>query len=189
MVCLAALIGCAPGPDQDVARIRAALTPERIAAIDVPMIMVVAPDVGVAAALLQVGRNGDVVTWQTADGVQISLQRGVVVATRGLGYDVMSADVGSPPHQGGPYQRVWSSLDRDLGLNFHTLNCQRRSLGEHPSDDFAGPATLTRLIETCEGPHGDIRNRFDIGADGFTWGSEQWISPEVGSLQITVIKR
>ncbi len=189
MICMAALIGCAPGPDQDVARIRAALTPERIAAIEVPMIMAVAPDVGVAATLLQVGRNGDVVTWQTADGVQLSLLNGVVVATRGLGHDVMSVNIGSPVGEAGHYQRVWSSLDGDFGLNFYRLNCQRWSLGIHPNDGPAGPAMLTRVIETCEGPHRDFRNRFDIAADGFIWLSEQWISPEVGSLQITVIKR
>ncbi len=193
IVCLAALIGCAPSPDQDASRIRAALTPARIAAIDVPMILVEAPGVGVAATLLQVGRNGDVSTWQTRDGVQLSLLDGVIVASRGLGHDVMSADVSGVQRalvrRGGAYQRVWSEPDGDFGLVYHTQDCVLAVSGRRSNDGPTGPATVLRMVETCDGPDGGIRSIYDIGPDGFIWGSQQWLTPEIGLLQVTVIKR
>ncbi len=193
VVCLALLVGCASGTNQEVGRIRAALTPARIAAIDVPMVLVEAPDIGVAATLLQVGRNGDVITWQTRDGVQLSVRAGVIVATRGFGHDVMSSDTSGVQRalasRAGTHRRVWSEPDGDFGLVFRYVDCVMGIVGRHRNDGLAGPPMVTRLREVCDGPDGTIRNWYDVGPDGFIWASSQWVTPQIGSLQVTVVKR
>ena len=44
---------------------------------------------GVAVAMVQIGTNGSRITWVSADGISITLEEGVVIATRGLADDLM----------------------------------------------------------------------------------------------------
>jgi hypothetical protein len=85
-----ALAGACAGEPPDI---RSTITPDAIAATSEPLLFVELTETGQQVIMALTGRNGDVVTWSTADGQSISLQGGVLVATRGFGFDLMSAEV------------------------------------------------------------------------------------------------
>ena len=86
------------------------------------------PETGAVAVLGPVSRSGNVTVWQTLDGITLSFQRGVLIATRGLGDDLMSADVEGAldllrgRDDGGYYPHIRSYLDGEDRTVFHTIS-------------------------------------------------------------------
>ena len=67
-----------------------------------------------ASILVRKGENRDVETYFTPDNISISLRDGVLIATRGLGFDLMSADVSDTIaglRRGGRAVRIHRYLD------------------------------------------------------------------------------
>lgn len=131
-----------------------------------------------AAPIAVEGARGDLVSWRTADNVGFTFDRGVLVATRGLGPDLMAGDaaptLAALAQPGGPAypvrKRYLTGDDRDRIL---TLTCRM----EPPVED-AG-AQLYR--ESCALPDGAVvQNRFVFARDGSLLRSEQWIGPDLG---------
>ncbi|MEJ6403685.1 YjbF family lipoprotein [Yoonia sp. 2307UL14-13] len=134
----------------------------------VPFIRVSMPNADIATTMHLIGQNGDVETWESRDGVQVVLRGGVLVATRGFGFDLMSAERGL---RAGPYTRRISMLDGDFGLQFMTLTCVARSGDESQ-------------VETCNGPHDVIINTITRDPGGAILRSRQWVSPQIGYIDI-----
>ncbi len=182
------LCSCATAPDPDV--MRAMLTPEQVAQLRTPMIFVVAPTRRVAATLVPVGQNGGVRTWQTRDGVQIATQNGLVIASRGLGFDLMSADIGgtSAALRGGPlrYTRLVTYLSGDAQTIVVPQTCVMTAQGRqrHPANGI--PVKV--FVERCQ-TRDSFENTYHIGPDGTLWWSRQWVSAGVGALEIERIRR
>ena len=142
------------------------------------------------------GRNGDVITWEAPDEVSISLAGGVLVATRGLGPDLMSAEVaqtrrmlaGAPmPARG--YPRLHSYLDGENRPQFDSYLC--REAGRRPETiTLRGMTRQTvRVTERCTAPDIGFVNEYWIGADGLLWRSRQWIGPRLGYLETSRLHR
>lgn len=102
-VCLGLLAGCGPVgtptfgvkpevPPPD----RAQVIAEALAKTTGPVILIEIPRSAQIAAAVPVGRNGDHVTWGTADRRSLTTHHGVITATRGLGQDLMSSDISEP---------------------------------------------------------------------------------------------
>ena len=66
------------------------LTRAQVRQVKTPLMKADLPARGARAYLVSIGHNGPVTTWASPDGISISLNRGLVVATRGLGNDLMS---------------------------------------------------------------------------------------------------
>ena len=82
----------APRPTAD--QLRAAITPEfRAQSGNKPLLIVTSQRVPVSSILTMFAENGGVRTYLSPDQISFSLRNGVLVATRGLGDDLMSADV------------------------------------------------------------------------------------------------
>lgn len=186
---LCALIAC--GPVNDPAALRAQLTPERVAPLQAPMIFAVLPETGVAAALVPAGQNGAVLSWQTRDEVQLSFADGVLVASRGLGHDLMSAEVDGTiaALRGGPdrYARRLGHLDGHWDVVPTRQSCEMTRQGDQVHRSTSGPLAVRVFAETCDGAT-PIENRYHKGADGRLWWSRQWVSPEVGYVEIELIR-
>lgn len=185
--------GCAvqTGPDADA--IRNALTPSRLAAIKAPLLLVTAPETDLAATLVPVAQNGPVQTWRTGDGVQLSLHAGVIVATRGLGDDMMTSDatglrraLGSG---GGTYSRKITRLDGDFGTQFETWHCTLRLLGRQTLSMPLADIVTVQFEEECRGVNDGFTNQYALSRDGVVWASRQWVGPDVGYLQVSLLKR
>ena len=178
------LMACSPAVDP--AALRAQLTPEQIARLQVPMLFVSAAQTGVAATLVPVRQVGPVRIWQARDGVQIITRDGFVTGTRGLGHDLMSADlvglVAALNRGPARYTRQLSFLEGDLRTTVATFDCTITQIG---TTGQAPAVTIWR--ETCNG-RDSFENTYHRGADGTLWSSRQWVSAPFGTLEIETIR-
>lgn len=136
-------------------------------------------DGAVRALLAPAGRNGRVTTWQSVDRVALSLDEGVLVATRGLGQDLMSADVtGTQAFLQGQGAPDWTRLHSYLDGNYRTLWRGYRCTGQLIADEG-----LRHRSENCHGPDGNFTNHYWQDASGAVVKSRQWIGPVLGHVE------
>ena len=167
---LACLSACLPGQMSSQSGRQA---PSLVVAPGEPVLQVGIPKLGTEASLKRIGVNGGVETWMSGDGVSVSLNQGVIVATRGLGFDLMAADVGNTlaaMAAGGmpdPYRRQMRYLTADNHARYLSAGCRM---------------TLERdlFTETCATHSGHFTNTYPLTGQG----SRQWVSPEIGYLKI-----
>ncbi|MFN3937972.1 MAG: YjbF family lipoprotein [Gemmobacter sp.] len=166
----------------------ASLTPAQVDASPVALMIVTPQNIGTTAVFGATGRNGPVVTYTSADRVTVALDRGVLVATRGLLADLMSADAPSATALAagaGSHRRshfLLGPLDRQIRQDF---DCALASGGSEVVQ-IAGRAWTTRVVtETCAGPSGRFVNRYWVEPGGRIRQSEQWINPRVGTVRLS----
>ncbi|MEQ3748527.1 MAG: YjbF family lipoprotein [Celeribacter sp.] len=169
--------------------LRATLTRAQIDAFEQPLILVELPQLGSSATLIPVARNGDVQTWSTADGVGLSYERGLPVATRGLGVDLMGADVtGSLAalNSGGGttayYPRFHSHLDGAQQIRYLSFQCQITGRRAETITLIGQRHAVQRIDETCHLPDARVENSYWRGIDGTLWRTKQWLSEDAGYL-------
>lgn len=144
------------------------------------------------ALMVKAGQNGPVRTWTTAEGTTIALKDGVVVATRGLrGLDLMTADVPalSVLRQGtGSYSRRTYTLDGDDQTVRRDFVCELRNAGAETVVVIERSYPVRHIVESCTGAAGVFENHYWIEASGSLRKSRQWIGPELGSVELDLLK-
>jgi len=144
------------------------------------------PKRGASATLAPVARNGEVTVWQTLDGITLSFRDGLLIGTRGLGDDLMSADVdGTRAMLRAPATDLYHLHVRTyLGGEDQTLHRRYHCRETGRTDSDPGVAGETRRIEmVCTGPDGALRNVYWLDPAGEIVKSRQWVSPAVGYLE------
>lgn len=154
-----------------------------------PEIAVAIPKLGTGATLRLSGRNGTVSSWQSPDGAGLSFDEGLLTATRGLGDDLMSAELagsramlaGHAPARG--YPRIHSHIDGEARSYFVTYLCREadRSADSVTIGEVTRPAT--RVNEHCTAPDMEFVNSYWVARDGTVLRSRQWVSDRVGHLE------
>lgn len=173
---------------------RQVLSREAIDRSDQPLLLAELPIRGVAASLVQVGDRSGVDTWQTAQGQTLSYRRGVLVATRGLGDDLMSADVGGTlaALSGGPrsdYLRLVTFLDGEGRTVFRAMQCEMGAPSSATVRSFSVDFATSLRVETCHTSGLSVENRYWLDPSGEMRRSEQWVSPTLGSLATELVTR
>ncbi|WP_145953415.1 YjbF family lipoprotein [Oceaniglobus indicus] len=131
-------------------------------------------------------RNGNVI-WRSADGITLTLREGVVVATRGYGDDLMSAEVPDVRRDRGSVVRDHYYLGGNELIQRARYFCTLADAGQNRVV-VTGVASSARLVvETCAGEDAAFENRYWIEADGTIRKSVQWINPERGAFQIETV--
>ena len=144
---------------------------------------VVLPETGAVAVLGPISRNGDVTVWQTLDGITLSFRRGVLIATRGLGDDLMSADVGGAPDllrgrdDGGYHPHIRSYLDGEDRTVFRTYQCRPAATAPVRITTGGQETRVHRTEISCVSPDNAFSNIFWVDGTGAVVRSRQWISP------------
>ena len=208
MLLSAGLAGCGNGPDTGFAggdllkMAGGALKPAPragtggVAVIDIPaetlaswpepLISAAVENTRTSAALGRIARNGADETYASHTGNQITLRGGLVVATRGLGADLMSAAVPSRAAIAsgrGTHTRAWQWLDGLDQVVSVTMTC---TLGTGPGDTvvLSGRSWPTRLVtEACTGPGGaQAVNLYWVDQGGVARRSRQWLGQDAGYL-------
>lgn len=140
-----------------------------------PVLMIELPDRNAVASMIQIGRNGDVVTWIDSIGNTVSMRNGVLLSTRGFGDDLMSASAVGPLRalQGGAlrYDRLMTRLTgegRTLRLPF---SCTAQRMG-------------ALLKERCVAADEEFINEYTLRGSS-VMRSRQWVSPRVGYVTFT----
>ena len=166
---------------------RRVLTRQMIDQSGAPVILVVVTERDAAATLVRAGENRDKITWVSADGIGIVLRDGVLIGTRGLGDDLMGADVKgsqSALRRGGTATRIHDYLTGTDQVVRRRFQCSFASAGTEHIDIIQKVHATTRIDETCSDATTSFINSYWIGTDGTTWKSRQWVSSIVGSLEI-----
>lgn len=149
-----------------------------------PILRAVIPARGADALVTVSDRKGPVVTWSTSDGTTFSLRDGVLIQTRGLGPDLMSARVpslGQLRQNGGTHQRVYYFLGQDDRTTTRTYDCTVQVRGGESVTIFGRSHATTRVTEECTRPQGRITNEFWL--EGATVRkSRQWVSGLTGYI-------
>jgi hypothetical protein len=167
-------IGKPKTPPPTAAQLKAVLTPDQLAQIGTPVIVVDIPARGAALLATQIGQNGTSRTYLTPSKISFVIDRGMVVATRGLGFDLMSADIEEPRaalERGGDARRIHRHLDGENQLQLRGYVCR-----------YAGAGTA-EVKETCYTDEFFIENSYVLRG-GTVRASRQWLGPEIGYVAI-----
>ncbi len=145
--------------------------------------------------LTQAGTNQGTNTYFTLDGISVSMRRGVLVGTRGLGADLLATSprptlallaAGGP----GAYTRKLVFLDPTSTRQSLLLDCQFAPQGAETLTIARQQIRTQRYTETCLGAEAPVTNSFWVGvADGGVVQARQWISAEVGYLDTYLLKK
>ncbi|UWR22569.1 YjbF family lipoprotein [Sulfitobacter sp. S190] len=140
---------------------------------------------------------GQIEIWNSSDNAQIFLRNGVVAATRGVGRDIVSADVSLSVRavqnrsnlQG--IKRLNVS-DGDLTTTEYVFECVVRNQGVESIRVVNQVFSATHLRETCVSDRADARqvvNDYWVqGTTGLVRKSRQWMGPLSGYFEIVLLK-
>lgn len=148
-----------------------------------PVMRVQIPSRGANAALSRVAVNKDVETWLAIDNISLSFRQGVLVASRGLGFDLMVADAQNTltaiaTQSPDVYRRQMRYLTGDHQSFYLNAGCSIAFVGP---EAIAGQR-LDRVEERCKARNDLFTNVFWRDGSGRVVQSKQWVSPQVGYL-------
>lgn len=145
-------------------------------------------------ALYQVQDHGGITSYLSADGSLITLERGFLAATRGLGGDLMSSEQSRViamvlARREGAVERTFRHLDGDDRLVAERFVCRVENRGEREISVLdGGTARTTLMAEICVSERGELRNLYWVGAGGASNGqlvqSRQWAGDWLGTIAI-----
>lgn len=184
VLALLALAACAPPPAPDI---RSQISRAQVDRSPVPLLLAEVPELRVAATLAPRGNREGVATWRTADDVALSFREGVLVATRGLGDDLISADVAGTlaALEGGPqtgYSRLLTLLDGEGRTTFRAFVCEMSPPQTERIAVLGAAFDTQRQDESCFSTGLRVDNSYWRDADGTMRRARQWVSPIAGYL-------
>ncbi len=145
-----------------------------------------------AVALLgKLSEGAGVVSWATVDGLTLHLRQGVVLASRGFGNDLMSALVPSPAQlaSGEGHERQHFYLFGGEQEVRRTYTCTMSDIGRETIVIVELAYSVTHRIEACSADGQSFQNHFWFDGRGKIRQSTQWISPDVGILELQDLVR
>ncbi len=163
-----------------------AVSRSKIEAFGTPILRAKVPALGLDLLMSVRDARGDVVTWESAEGVTFAFRKGVLIESRGLGPDLMSAAAPSPGQLlgKGSYPRTYYFVSAEERNEPRPYTCTPAPAGTE-SITIYGKAHSTRLIrEECLRDVGRITNEFWFEA-GSPRQSRQWISPLAGYAEFS----
>lgn len=167
------------------AELQAAIA-QTLSATSAPLIAVALKTRKVATVMQQIETNGPYETYGSPDRRSLTLRGELLTATRGLGNDILSADVEAvrPLITGrinGQAKRVHRYLDGENLTVALDLTCIT-TVGRDVSAPIGGAAT--EVAETCTTLETTFTNTYLVSPGGRILQSRQWISPLNGYIQL-----
>lgn len=186
-ILLAALLGLCACAQPAAPNLRGTITRAQLDTVTTPLMLVEIPARAAQATLIPWGGNAGVVTWRTGDNVSLAFDAGVITATRGLGDDLMSADVtgtirAMATGAGGQYPRHHSYLDGENQTVFWSFICRMGAAQPEQISSFGLMRDVSRRVETCSSLEETIENTYWVGSDGTMWRSRQWLGATLGYM-------
>ncbi|RRH76563.1 YjbF family lipoprotein [Falsigemmobacter faecalis] len=131
-------------------------------------------DDGRTALMARVTERGTTQTYLTTDPISFTLKGGRLVETRGLSFDLISAEPGPPLaalRGGESYLRRWQVTGAEDAIRDIRLHCSAR---------VTTAGAERRVDERCDGEGFSVVNQFVmISPQTLAW-SRQWIGPRAG---------
>lgn len=169
-------------------------TAEELAAIPVSVLQAGVESRGTSARLVQVAENRGHRTWIAADGVSVTLRDGVLTETRGLGEDLISADVTQTLDLlNGSFRReavrVHRYLDGEGHLYVISYLCEITGREADNVTIVGRRIAAERITESCYSARGaQFENVYWRGRDGRIVAGRHWVGPKTGYLRTRLLK-
>ncbi len=164
-------------------------TAASVARMTTPGLYVSIPKREAKAVLVPLAQNGAVTTWTTGDATTLGVRDGVIVATRGLGPDLMSAGAPAARTLGagtGRTERLYVTLDGDDQPIRQTFVCGLSATARETIAVAERPYLVQRVTERCEnGP----TNVWWIDPAGRIRQSHQWLGARIGYADVQALDR
>ena len=142
------------------------------------------------AAMTRAGSNNGVDTWRTAKGVTLSFRDGILVASRGLGGDLMGANVdgvlAAILRGTGTAQRRHAFLDSEDQIQTSDLTCTFTTDAPEVIAIATGTVEATKVTEVCESPVFVFTNQYWL-SDTEIVQSRQAVSVSVGYIRVNIL--
>ncbi len=158
-----------------------------------PLLLVTRVTDRTTSAFVEVAGTGPMQTWRSIDNVTLGFQDGLLVTTRGLSGDLMSADVTESRAlvlglASGQSVRVLRYLDGQDAIAASAYVCDIAPRG--PRDiSFDGRTFATVLMqEQCQSPRDSFQNLYWVSGNRIVQ-SRQWVSGDTGALALRDVIR
>ena len=147
-----------------------------------PIILISSLDEKKQATLVALGNNKEKLTWVSSDGISITFDKGVLIATRGYSQDLLSLKYINPVGLFGSknirYKKVHRYLTSDNKYDDINFQCLGKKGKSKPVLFLEYEITIDKFVEDCVSNQHSYKNEYDLlSGTSVVIKSKQWISP------------
>jgi hypothetical protein len=148
----------------------------------------------IPAAYRKDRRQGRVTVWKTVEGENVVVRSGVLIGTKGLGRDLVSADASAViknivTKQSGGGLRVLHVRNDVNGADELRIQCEITVVGPESITIIERSYPTLHMNEKCVAGSGEISNDYWVDSAGDVRQSKQWAGPSVGYLSLRLLKK
>ena len=147
-----------------------------------PIILISSLDEKNQATLVALGNNKEKLTWVSADGISLTYDQGILIATRGYSQDLLSLKYLNPTDlfksKNIEYKKVHRYLTSENKYDDIDFKCLGKREQTKPELFLEYKITLDRFVEDCVSNQYSYKNEYDLlSGTSIVIRSKQWISP------------
>ena len=134
------------------------------------------------ATLVALGNNKEKLTWVSSDGISLTFDQGVLIATRGYSQDLLSLKYLNPAglfkSKNKKYEKVHRYLSGDNKYNDIYFQCLGKKEQSKLVIFLEYKITIDKFVEDCISDQHHYKNEYDLlSGTSIVIQSKQWISP------------
>jgi uncharacterized SAM-binding protein YcdF (DUF218 family) len=163
-----------------------AVTRADLAQILTPVDLITVERFGTQAVIAKIATNAGVETWSSVDKKTVSFRSGLIVASRGLGDDLIGASVPTLSRimGGDDYTRNHSWMRENDRVVRHDFTCRGALIGSSTVSIVERGYPVRQFRESCTGETGAFQNDYWVQVGGKLRQSRQFVSDGVGYVVI-----
>ena len=147
-----------------------------------PIILTSSTDKKNQATLVSLGNNEERLTWVSSDGISLSYDDGVLIATRGYSQDLLSLRYKKPKKIFSSsyleYNKTHRYLNGENRFNDILFKCTGKKMAPRSIEIVEYTLLVDKYVETCVNKQYKYINEYDLlSGTGVVLTSKQWISP------------
>ena len=134
------------------------------------------------ATLVALGNNKEKLTWVSADGISLTFDQGLLIATRGYSQDLISLKYLDPAElfklKNKKYKKVHRYLTSDNEYMDIYFECSSKKEISEAQLFLEYQVTIEKFFEECTSNKYNYKNEYDLlSGTSIVIKSKQWISP------------
>jgi hypothetical protein len=171
----------------------ATLTRSQLAGFSGPLILAHLETNNAYSSLSSVGTNGNATTFITPDQISLTLNNGVLIASRGLGGDLLSSDASSTlsalkRKDSDGFKRIHRRLDAEDHIISEVFDCILKQGATEKIEVVEKTYIVDTYLESCKNETHEFQNSYSISRkDGNIIVSRQWISPSIRYINLWML--
>lgn len=147
-----------------------------------PILLISSLDEKSQATLVALGNNKERLTWVSADGISLTYDQGILIATRGYSQDLLALKYLNPKDlfksKNIQYKKVHRYLTSENKYDDIIFKCLGKREQPKPVLFLEYKITLDKFVEDCVSNQYSYKNEYDLlSGTSIVIKSRQWISP------------